>query len=88
MVTIKLYGLNPLGGIVEPKIRQVDGDGVVITDNKGADIAIADDDRERLIALAIKWDAANIDNDNEFYGAFENLRIEAIRTAKRFYGAQ
>jgi hypothetical protein len=87
VVTINLYGLNPLGNVVEPKIKQSTGFGVIITDNKGNDIAIADDDRERLTNLAAAWDAANPDNDDEFYGAFEQLRSEAVRTAKRFYGA-
>lgn len=88
MIIIKLYGLNPLNKIVEPKIEQVDGVGVSITNANGNDIAIADDDRKRLTNLAAAWDAANPDNDDEFYGAFEQLRLEAVRTAQRFYGAK
>lgn len=87
MVTIQFYGPAVAGIPVQAKVRHVAGEGVQISDKNGA-IVIADADRIRLEDLAATLEAANRNNDKEYYGAYDKLDIEAQRAARNYYGAK
>jgi len=87
MVIIRFYGPAVAEIPVQAKVRHVAGEGVQITDKNGT-ITIADADRIRLENLAATLEAANRNNDNEYYGAYDKLDVEAQRAARRYYEAK
>jgi hypothetical protein len=87
MVTITLIAPMYKGAKASANVKGDPKDGSVkILGAMRAEITIADDDRIRLENLVKTWGAADRSNDKEYYGAFDELDIEAYRAAARYYG--